>query len=97
MDKRGNQKLHLHQRVFILFRQVDLVWCSLLHYNNINMIEGMKTRDYLQFYPRKSDTSLPSARIGGMAGIFLLCKNLLMMDLYLFEAVSGLYVFLLIG
>ena len=38
-------------------------------------------------FTSKSYTSLQSARIGGMAGIFLLLKNLLVMDQYVFGAV----------
>ena len=38
----------------------------------------------------KSIISLPSAKIGGMVGIFLLFINLLVMDQYVFGAALGL-------
>ena len=38
------------------------------------MIEGMKTIDRLQFHAIKSDTNLPSARIGAIAGILFSAK-----------------------
>ena len=42
------------------------------------------------FFFSKSDISLPSKRTGGIIGIFLLFKNLFMIDQYVFGVVSGL-------
>ena len=41
----------------------------------------------------KSDTSSPLTRIGGVIGIFLLLKNVFMIDQYVFGTLLGLYVF----
>ena len=69
-------------RFSVLYSTLVMYW----HFLHCAAKRELNNSDYFL----KSNTSLPSARTVGIAGTFLLFKNLLTMKQYVLEAMSGL-------